>query len=658
MTRRPGSWWAGLGASLGLFLAAFAVRIVSWPLVLQAGRVYFFGNDAYYHLRRIMYTAANFPATLAHDPYVNYPHGGEPIWAPLFDVAMAALVRVFVGLDSPHAVEVFAALMPPVLGAGGVVLLYWVARRFFGATVALWSAVLLAFLPAHYWYSQLGFVDHHVAVGLLSVVFIGTGMEVFSRLEQDRMPPWWLAVGLGALIGVAFLTWPGCLAHVGILEILLACFVATRADPRAVARAAAFLAVSHAVALACVAPFCVGRTWRVWGAFSPAVLTNFQPLLLACITLFYAGLWGALGPGGLGWSRGRIAVAGAAWGLAIAAAVALLFPELRQAAGDAWQWLARAETFQHQVGESSPLFLQRGRLSVGAAEMRLSRLIYAVPVVLVALAWSTVSKPNPWPRLFFLGWCAGLLVLTMLQRRFFNSFSVAMAVLVAWAGRDLMRWATSQARARDVPAAVAWGAGLVILVVALYPCRATYQHHVANITRLLRGETLVYPAILRRQMAMTDAADWVRENTAPTSGLQDPDGRPEYGLLAGWNFGHLLKYRAQRPTVVGNFGDDVGSENFERALGYYALEDEDEAIALARELGVRYVLVGREQGRRDDAETNPRSMYTRLFVRNGAGLTRHRLVYETARRITATGGPDASIKVFEVLPASAEPGTP
>ena len=42
------------------FLAAIAVRILSWHSVFQRGGVYPNGNDAYYHFRRIRYSIDNF----------------------------------------------------------------------------------------------------------------------------------------------------------------------------------------------------------------------------------------------------------------------------------------------------------------------------------------------------------------------------------------------------------------------------------------------------------------------------------------------------------------------------------------------------------------------------------------------------------------------
>ena len=80
---------------IGLFFAALAVRCVTWRSVYQSDGVYPFGNDAFYHLRRIVYSVVRFPDVLDFDRYINYPEGAKPIWSPLFDWAVAAVSLPF-----------------------------------------------------------------------------------------------------------------------------------------------------------------------------------------------------------------------------------------------------------------------------------------------------------------------------------------------------------------------------------------------------------------------------------------------------------------------------------------------------------------------------------------------------------------------------------
>ena len=91
-------------ASGGVFLLAFGLRALTVPTVLlgRDGAI-FFGNDAYYHARRIWYSIVHFPDVLQRDPYMNFPEGGEPIWTPTLDWLTAAVLQL--GSPSQEAIH-------------------------------------------------------------------------------------------------------------------------------------------------------------------------------------------------------------------------------------------------------------------------------------------------------------------------------------------------------------------------------------------------------------------------------------------------------------------------------------------------------------------------------------------------------------------------
>ena len=69
-----------VAAPLLLFAAALAVRALPYPTVFTAGYgIQPFGNDAYYHLRRIQYAVVNPGEFLSFDRYLNFPHGAQAI---------------------------------------------------------------------------------------------------------------------------------------------------------------------------------------------------------------------------------------------------------------------------------------------------------------------------------------------------------------------------------------------------------------------------------------------------------------------------------------------------------------------------------------------------------------------------------------------------
>ena len=60
-----------------LFLGAMGVRLLSWHSVFQRDGVYFNGNDAYYHARRIRYSIDHFPDVLDFDPLMVRSQSGR-----------------------------------------------------------------------------------------------------------------------------------------------------------------------------------------------------------------------------------------------------------------------------------------------------------------------------------------------------------------------------------------------------------------------------------------------------------------------------------------------------------------------------------------------------------------------------------------------------
>jgi dolichyl-phosphooligosaccharide-protein glycotransferase len=649
---------------LGLFALAFAVRALPWREVLTAERVYPFGNDAYYHLRRIVYSLAHFPAVLAHDPYINFPTGAKPIWTPVFDLCIAALARPLsrsLAAGGLEDAERFAVWVPPVLGAATVVALWALARRHFGPSVAALAGAFLAVLSGHFWYSQIGFVDHHVAVALVTTGMLAGGMagldaDARGRARRARAD----ALATGLALGLAVAVWPGSLLHAGLLDLGLLGYLLARPSARQAAAFARCLAWVHLVAFAVVSPLALGNHWPQWGDFSPVVLSNFQPWLFAsgalwaaaCAALF-AGRWG-------GTRAGRAALALGLGAVLLALGVAAV-PGLTRGVGEAWRWLAKDETFQGIVSESQPLLWTDGHFDLLVAATRLSGFGLLLPFALAGLALGARRHPRRAPLGLLLFWTAGLLAATLMQRRFFNSLCVALALVFALCVVGSYRRLSARLRTRPVArrlaaAALALGVWL-LLVPTLWP----YARLVANEVAARRGEKLVVtPGFAAARVAVETAA-WLRAKTPPTSGWLDDRIRPEYGVLAPWHLGHILQYVGRRPVVVDNFGDDVGEESFAWSRRYY-LGSEAEAWPELRARRVRYVVAQRQAlflGQEAPVGTLLHSLYyldgSRLVPGEGMqvpavrALEHHRLVFESDALDWHDEDAPATYKVYEVV---------
>lgn len=599
-----------------LFALALAVRLLPFATTIESGRVVFFGMDAWYHMRRVQLALAGGGWPPTFDPYLNFPHGGSPIWPPLFDAVVAwVLWPVYVVADW-SVVEIVATLLPPVLGAACVVVLYRLGCRLFDPAVALLAGLLLSFLGAHYWYSQIGFLDHHVAVGLLSTALLAAGMAVLAGATPRR------ALVLGALSGTSLLLWPGMLLHVALVEgALLAAMVAS---DEAAARARS-LGLTNGIALAVVLPGCLVPT-PGWSSFSPAVLSHFQPWVFltgVLVPVSCALLWSRTSAGARPGARAAQVIA---LGIGIGFASFVVFPDLLAGVAESWRWLTKDEVFQGLVKESKPLFVSEQGLDTWNAELRLSRFLYLLPAALAALVWRA-RRSDDAPRLLLLvGWTFTLAALTLLQRRFFNSLSPAFALVLAWGG--LASWRSRPAWLRTgAPRVVAAGTALAVVLFGLWPTLRGYRLPLENLRDAALGSPLRVPKSELSRRLLLDAADWLRESTPPTASPLDPEATPEYGVLAPWGYGHLLKYVAQRPTVVGNFGDDVGEANLRRVTAYFASREPD-AVRILDDLRARYVLV------RTLPDVPPErlvgeAMRKRMSVDDSPGLEHHRLMYES-----------------------------
>ena len=614
-----------------LFVLAFAIRCIPAPR-LFGETVPLFGTDAYYHLRRVLFTLENPPASLSFDRYINFPHGGQPIWPPLFDWLLALIAwPAYAGGDPESAarVELWLAWLPPLLGATTVVLLYFLARRLFDPATAVISAGILSLLSGHFWYSQIGFVDHHALVALLSTALLLLAVRLLEQMAAGRVSGW--AVATGVTAGGLLLVWPGSLLHVLVFESFLL-FVWVACDSKREARQGALTAVIVNIAAALVVtPFGIDTGWSNWSDFSPAVISRFQLWLFAALAI-HAGACATAWRGDWGDSRAGRLVQVLAIGASLLLLSVLLFPSLAAGAVEALRWLFKEESFQAVVAESKALFAN----GTSAAEARLSRFVYAVPLTAAALAWASRKAPNRQAVALVVLQLIVLGAVTLVQRRFFNSFSVMLALSLGWTLVALFR----AANARGTPRWLSRTAVATAAFWLLLPVLQSYRLPLRNIGEAWTGRRLTLPEAVERRRSFGRAARWLRDNSPDTAGFFDPQSVPEYGVLAFWAHGHLIEYVARRPSIANNFGDDLGGNNFYESYRFFQVE-ETPAREIAKRLGVRYVLMRTRSGSQP-----PHTMATRMSAPT-PDLEFARLVYDEPLE---RSGDRSRIRIFELRP--------
>jgi len=604
-----------LSFALGLFAAALLVRLLPWTTVYEGPRTLFMGNDAYYHMRRVVYGLERFPRWLDFDPFLNFPAGARPIWTPVFDWLTTAFVLPFHAAGGVAAAERAAALVPPLLGAACVVMVYFAARRLFDETAARVAGALLSVLAAHAWYSQVGFLDHHAATALLAAGMLWAAVGWMQPGPPSLRGSLLLSVSQAA----ALLLWPGMLLHLALVETGVVWQTLRERDTGSLRLQQR--AWGHLLAFAVVAPLCLGQSWPQWGDYSATVLSRFQPWLfsaLAAHAVLCAAAFQARPGSGLALRLGAIAGAAAA----VAGLSVLALPGLLDSAADAWRWLGKQETFQSRVMESKGLLDTRPGGSTWLLRRNLSGFGLLLPASLGALLWRSRGRPDRDARRLAALWSAGLMLAALQQRRFGNSAALGVALVSGWALVEAWRAGRSLTPGR----ARALRVGLVAATaLALVPTLSAQRDSWVRTLDRLRGEPRPLGAYHQSRRNLIDAADWLAARAG--GDLTGDAPVPPHAVMAPWHLGHRLLYTSRLPTVVGNFGDDLGEENFELHRRYM-LSDEPFAAQHLDRARARFVVMESLNAKARDSLA-PRTMVRRLNQAPLEGLRHHRLLYLT-----------------------------
>ncbi|MDQ6801797.1 MAG: hypothetical protein M3041_13265 [Acidobacteriota bacterium] len=367
-----------------VIVVGFALRLGVWPRVFSGGRVYLDGPDGYYHLRRAAMTLQQWPLVPQFDPAINYPAGGTISWPPLFDGLLATLALPF---RSDRALEVIGALLPPILGALQLVVLYMLVHALRNRRAALIAVMVAAILPAVVRYTLLGNLDHDPFFSLCLL------LALLGIVKENA---WLIAAGLAC--GV--LGWTGAIVGIATVTLVFLCS----------ARRNNTLAIGATIAAIAVLPFVIASAWR--GA-------TFEGLSwLHVAALVGAGLIGSV----VSKSRGLAVANGLALLVLAPICIRPFLAGARYAAGDA--------PILAMVAEAQPLLKLFGTFDVRPMLIRFGFLPF-LAIGVAAIKLRDRETPRPRDFMFIAPWVAITVVLAFLHSRF--SFDAGLA-LAAFAG--------------------------------------------------------------------------------------------------------------------------------------------------------------------------------------------------------------------------------
>ncbi|HEX7831418.1 MAG TPA: hypothetical protein VF787_17305 [Thermoanaerobaculia bacterium] len=223
-------------AAAGLaFVLTAALRFLNSATAFEGGFPQIRLLDDLYHLKRMTYSAANFPRVLEFDPDRG-ERGAFCPWPPFYDVAAGGVARTF-GATGIFDVLSIVVWIPPLVTATFLALLTFVLwpRAPLAAIVA---ALTIAMSPSPIVESWIGSIDHHFLEPPIVLAMIGAVVLVVRSDSQRELRAGLL---LGVAMTLAMFTQAALLLGCGLAFAI--CFFAGRARATAVASALTALAL-------------------------------------------------------------------------------------------------------------------------------------------------------------------------------------------------------------------------------------------------------------------------------------------------------------------------------------------------------------------------------------------------------------------------------
>jgi len=516
---------------LSILVIAFIIRFFPNFLNHINLGITFISPDPYYHARRILLTAQNFPHLPIFDYYLSYPTGAYCIWPPLFDFLCASIVYV-VGLGNPSVglIEFIAALYPIFFVFLVIVLTYLIGKEIFNEYVGIIAAAILSFLPASTRVSEFGYTDHHIAEAFSLLLMCYLTLKVKDNLKSF--------LWLGLSIGMALLFWQGSIVFAGIIFFYL--FI------KKIRYKYSF--ISFLLPILMILPFSLNNKY-IGGPFSHRGLSFLYICMLGipCIILFLKYL--IVDKKILIFTAGIIAIG----------FILILLPQLKIALN-----FVTKNEWTKTIVELQPLFLRSGYIETIAINGIYGRFYFLWPIAIILVAIDKTLKK----RFYFIYLAILVGFLNFLVIKYSAWFSPFYALMLSYFLYLLYTIMNRLSGKLNMLKFVVTGA---ILFVIFQPVFATFS---------FKFGTMPSPEVYA-------SYEWLRDSTETTSYFAEPTKKPEYGVMSFWHNGHFIVYIGRRPAVVTNFGADA--PNFDISNRFILSQTEEEANKILTEYNVRYI---------------------------------------------------------------------
>ena len=631
-----------------ILIFGLLLRLYAGRNTLQGGNVLFVGFDEFYHMRRILYTVAHFPNTLWFDSYIDYPHGYNNTWPPLFDQLLAAVSLAF-GQHSQHGIELVSATVPAFIGSIAIVAVYYMVKEIFDRKAAIMSAFMTALAPYYVQKSMLGETDHHSLEVLLLIFAIMFLVLALSKKEHRHL----FAVAAGvSMAGLAY-TWIGSSAYFGM--ILIYALVQMTLDLKngvSSEETVTTLLTALGVTLAFTLPFW-NTTW-----LSPSFFGTLAIMVAIIASFAIARL---VGNRKIHWAAFPIAVAALGPAFVLFLNSLGLFAKVNSLTSAGIEELFGGGMIG-KISEAEPLFT---RPEIFFSSSILSNLGWNLVLSVIGLAllisylwhsWQDTEKRES--KLLFLVFAFYTLIITVGQIRFLYLSSITMGILISILFFRVEDYASEKAAGLGQLPRLSIIALLFILLVLPTTFEAI---GITDVTPQIAGDWY-------------NTLNWLDKNSNTTSWYDNPDKTPEYSVLGWWDYGNWILYQSKRPVVSNNFQTGI-----EDASKFYLSEDEKTATDVLDARRTKYVITDYDMlygklpaialwANKDPSEYQSsqdlgnylavvptKKLYQTtlalLHFIDGSSLGHFRLIYES-HTIVGQNPPTSSLKIFEYVPGA------
>jgi len=604
-------------------------------------------------------------------------------WPPLLD-QIIAFISLIAGFGNPgtYLIETTGAFMPVILGIFSIISVYYIAKEIFNERVGLYSSLLLAVMPAHTQISFVGFVDHHIAEVLISVLAY---LFFIRSLKSDPLK---FSILSGIMIGLSFLTWIGAPIFIGIiLSYIVIQFILDKKSNVGSDYLLKSGTISFSSAFFTIIIFYLWTPWQK--VLHSGTLSYFQPLfvIICLIIVIFLGISSRMMKDHKWFLYPLIIIISFS---SLFLAMVFSFPSFYDGLINGIGYLLRDAPTLKQIIEAQPLFYTFDGIFLGwqffsnpvwyqfALSFYFAIIGFFLLLYYHRIGIDKVDKGT----LFLLIWTSIVLVLALYQRRFTYTLAVNVAILSGFLVDKIafenhrehrVHREKSQPSAFSVYSVVnyiykysifqkngikSWQIALVILAVLVIP-NAMQAYNMAQSPPKPSDDWY-------------DSLVWLKENTP------DPGKSPQYGIMTWWDYGNWILYISKRPVVANNF--QIGGDE---AARFFIEDNETIANNIMDTRKARYVIMDMRMGLNKFRNGNQitiqgtffgiadfagkdiamyfdkngfpnnnyfQTMYSKMHVFDGAGLKNYRMIYESKEtNYDILGNVSRNIKIFEYV---------